>query len=43
MFSEFGGDIKVVMANLKGEVAMARISDLLPDAFDGSCLEKPES
>ncbi len=43
MFSEFGGDIKVVMANLKGEVAMARISDLLPEAFDGSCLEKPGS
>lgn len=40
MLSEFGGNIKVIMANLKGEVAMASISDLLPEAFNGSCLEK---
>jgi len=38
---EFGSDIKVIMANLKGDCTMATASELLPEAFSGSCLQKP--
>ncbi len=37
---EFGGDIKVIMANLKGDAVMATASELLPMAFTADCLEK---
>ncbi len=37
---EFGGDIQVIMANLKGEAMAAKLSDLLPRAFTGRCLGK---
>jgi coenzyme F420-0:L-glutamate ligase/homotetrameric cytidine deaminase len=40
MLIEFGDDIKVVMANLKGDAAMATITELLPGAFKGSLLQK---
>ncbi len=40
---EFGGDIQVIMANLQGEATMAKLSDLLPRAFTGSFLEKPDA
>lgn len=40
MIMEFGSEIKVIMANLKGDVAMATASELLPEAFSGSCLKK---
>jgi coenzyme F420-0:L-glutamate ligase/homotetrameric cytidine deaminase len=36
---EFGDHIKVIMANLKGDVSVAEISELLPVAFNGSCLK----
>ncbi len=39
---EFGGEIQVIMANLQGEAATAKLSDLLPRAFTGRCLRKPE-
>jgi len=39
---EFGGDIQVIMTNLQGEAAMAKLSDLLPRAFTGRCLRKPD-
>lgn len=39
---EFGGDIQVIMANLRGEAAMASLADLLPRAFTGRCLGRPE-
>ncbi|OQX56957.1 MAG: cytidine deaminase [Thermotoga sp. 4484_232] len=32
VLSEFG-DMKVIMANLKGDVKIARLRDLLPDSF----------
>ncbi|MCD6268165.1 MAG: cytidine deaminase [Thermotogaceae bacterium] len=32
VLSEFG-DMKVIMANLKGDVKIARLGDLLPDSF----------
>ena len=37
---EFGGDIKVIMANLKGDAVMATASELLPMAFTADCLER---
>jgi coenzyme F420-0:L-glutamate ligase/homotetrameric cytidine deaminase len=37
---EFGGEIQVIMANLQGEAATAKLSDLLPRAFTGRCLRK---
>ena len=40
MLIEFGDGIKVVMANLKGDAAMATITELLPGAFKGSFLDK---
>lgn len=40
MLIEFGDDIKVIMANLKGDVAVATITELLPGAFRGSLLDK---
>lgn len=36
---EFGDDIKVIMANMKGEAAMATSSELLPRAFTAKFLE----
>lgn len=41
MIMEFGSNIKVIMANLKGDCTMATASELLPEAFSGSCLQKP--
>jgi coenzyme F420-0:L-glutamate ligase/homotetrameric cytidine deaminase len=35
---EFGPDIDVIMANLHGDTAMAKASELLPMAFTGACL-----
>jgi len=32
--------MQVIMANLQGEVAMAKLSDLLPRAFTGRCLKR---
>lgn len=36
---EFGDDIKVIMANMKGETVMATSSELLPRAFTAKFLE----
>ena len=36
---EFGGDIPVVMANLKGTVETVQMKDLLPRAFDTKFLK----
>lgn len=36
---EFGGDIPVVMANLKGKVETVQMKDLLPRAFDTKFLK----
>lgn len=36
---EFGGDIPVVMANLKGKVEVVQMRDLLPRAFDTKFLK----
>lgn len=33
---EFCRDAEVVLANLSGQILVRRMSDLLPDAFDGS-------
>jgi coenzyme F420-0:L-glutamate ligase/homotetrameric cytidine deaminase len=35
---EFGEDIVIIMANGKGDVLTASVSDLLPRAFTGKCL-----
>ncbi|MCR4401781.1 MAG: cytidine deaminase [Firmicutes bacterium] len=35
VLAEFGTDIDVVMANLKGDVKVVRVEDLLPGAFTG--------
>ena len=35
---EFGGDIEVILANLRRETARYRMSDLLPVPFDGRFL-----
>jgi cytidine deaminase len=37
---EFGGDIKVIMANLLGDAVVATASELLPMAFTAECLER---
>ena len=37
---EFGGDIEVVMGNLKGELVRRRLSQLLPAAFAGEALSR---
>jgi coenzyme F420-0:L-glutamate ligase/homotetrameric cytidine deaminase len=39
MLIEFGGDTKVIMANLKGDAAMSTASELLPMAFTQSSLK----
>jgi cytidine deaminase len=39
---EFCRDAEVVLANLSGQMTMRRMSDLLPDAFDASFIEKKE-
>ena len=36
---EFGGDIPVIMANLKGKVEVVQMRDLLPRAFDTKFLK----
>ena len=36
---EFGGDIPVIMANLKGKVETVHMKDLLPRAFDTKFLK----
>jgi coenzyme F420-0:L-glutamate ligase/homotetrameric cytidine deaminase len=36
---EFGEEIVVVMANIKGDALTATVSDLLPRAFTGRCLK----
>jgi coenzyme F420-0:L-glutamate ligase/homotetrameric cytidine deaminase len=36
---EFGGDVKVIMANLKGEATVATAAELLPKAFTGIFLK----
>ena len=36
---EFGKDILVIMANLKGDAVTATVSDLLPRAFTEKCLK----
>jgi len=35
---EFCGDIEVILANLKGEVEVTRVTSLLPQPFDSSFL-----
>lgn len=37
---EFCGDVPVVMSNLKGESKTFKMSELLPEAFDGGFLGK---
>jgi coenzyme F420-0:L-glutamate ligase/homotetrameric cytidine deaminase len=39
---EFGEEIMVIMANLRGDASMATVSELLPQAFTGRFLEKPD-
>lgn len=39
---EFGGDIKVIMANLLGDAVVATSSELLPMAFTSECLVKKD-
>ena len=34
VISEFGKDITLIMANLKGDVKIKKIKELLPEAFD---------
>ena len=36
---EFGGDIPVILANLKGKTEVVQMSDLLPRAFDTKFLK----
>ena len=36
---EFGGDLEVILANLRRETGRYQLSDLLPVAFDGRLLE----
>jgi cytidine deaminase len=36
---EFGGDIEVILANLKGETGRHRLSELLPQPFDERLLK----
>ena len=38
---EFGGDIPVLLSNLKGKSATLSMKDLLPHAFDGTFLSEP--
>jgi coenzyme F420-0:L-glutamate ligase/homotetrameric cytidine deaminase len=40
---EFGTEIKVIMANTKGDVTMATTRELLPNAFKRKSLEKKET
>ncbi len=39
---EFCGDVAVVLANLRGDVDIYQMHDLLPHAFDATLLHKPE-
>jgi cytidine deaminase len=38
---EFGGDLQIVLANLRRETGRYRLSELLPLPFDGTLLPKP--
>ncbi len=38
----FDGEAEVMMSNLKGEIEIRRVSDLLPEPFDRSALKFPE-
>jgi cytidine deaminase len=38
---EFGGDMEVILANLEGEKARYRLSELLPYPFDARMLSQP--
>jgi cytidine deaminase len=38
---EFGGDIPVILSNLKGKTATLTMKDLLPHAFDSTFLSEP--
>jgi cytidine deaminase len=40
---EFGGDLEVIMANLKGETARHRLKELLPLPFDARLLAQDPS
>ena len=40
---EFCGDVPVVLANLRGDVEIYQMRDLLPRAFDHTFLERPEA
>ena len=40
---EFGGDLEVVLANLKEVKGVYRLADLLPLPFDGRLLEKRDN
>jgi cytidine deaminase len=35
---EFGGDLEVILANLRGETGRHRLKDLLPEPFDDRLL-----
>lgn len=37
---EFGEDIKVIMANVRGDAEIATVEELLPKAFTRKCLER---
>jgi len=37
---EFGEDITVIMSNAAGEAMVAKLSDLLPAAFTGRCINQ---
>jgi coenzyme F420-0:L-glutamate ligase/homotetrameric cytidine deaminase len=39
---EFGGGILVVMANMKGDVVVASVEDLLPRAFTSKCMGRQD-
>ncbi|MBA2501325.1 MAG: cytidine deaminase [Pyrinomonadaceae bacterium] len=40
---EFCGDVPVVLANLRGDVEIYQMRDLLPRAFDATFLDKAEA
>jgi len=37
---EFAGDLEIVLANLNGETGRHRMSELLPQPFDGRLLNR---
>jgi|SRR6476620_9849041 len=40
---EFGGDIPVILSNLKGKTSTVQMKDLLPHAFDSTFLSDPNA